>query len=167
MSEFQIIENSTSSRYNLAPNETSMPEKWAVNEKNKNTRYVKLTYQNSSKVFKISIRQGTASSNQIFIADGVFSVTRNMPEDVTIQNLTLGEYRHHRLFHSETGQLTLLGLLLAVFGFLISISFFIGEALPLVFVGPNFYSLAQAAAKIMELIGVVLIFWKGVLSDTI
>ena len=105
-----------------------MPEKWAAQfEANSKPSYVNLTAAGRGAEFRATVRMGTHTSSQFWVPPGTFGLDNGQITDVTPEPLSGSTYRFHRLTSTGAGLLTLLGLVLAVAGVVISSSLAVGE----------------------------------------
>ena len=124
--------------------------------------FVRISNGNRQKYFKTVINY-PATGFEVYVAPKTFAVS---PEThVTVECVSGRRYRWHKLFHDKNLRLALGGLVCSVISLSITASLAAGKVLPLIVLSTTVLSVLIGIALILQIVGAVLLLWKGVLES--
>lgn len=109
-------------------------------------------------------RRPHASGNTVSILPGTVNGVINGTADGVLTPASARSARRYWVRHARDGQFAFMGLMLAITGEAVKISLKIGSVSPLINVGSSGVAALEIVAFTCTVAGLVLIFWKGVLS---
>jgi len=111
-------------------------------------------------------REG-AAGRQVWVGPGILGLAAGAVNNCDIETVAPKSVRRHLLFGTWNGRLALLGLALASAGILIQTYNALGDGGPFGDIGKPQRALMSAIALGLQLIGLVLVFWRGLWRRTL
>lgn len=108
---------------------------------------------------------GNQTGEVLIVAPGTFGLVDREEATAETQPLSLGEYYRHWLGHTQPGQLTVLGLLMAVMGQALKVSLDLGEAWPVLDIGDGGVAIVKTLTSVLTVGGLTLSAWQAVLKS--
>ena len=140
----------------------SIPESWWADGQHAKATYVRLKVGRQAECMSVAKREG-AGGNEVWVVPGVFELDENDTATVEVEEISQRMYRTCRLLQTAKGRWAVGGLIVALIGLSIPLAFGFGEAVhALVTVPTEWKAILLWVSPLLELVGVVIVFVRGV-----
>ncbi len=116
----------------------------------------------TTKAYVRAAERPYAEGKQIFVSKG-FIIDEG--QEVSVSETTFQRYAIYRLMHDRDQILGLIGLILAIAGYVVDASLTAGKIHPYLIVSDTTLFWSQIGSFLAKIVGTALVFWKGFLQS--